>query len=107
MTRVIRYTTDDVGKEFEAEITDVIEDDVGFKIRFNDGGLRESKMSCSDYDPKTRTYKPNAKKRQAQCSKFNEKFGIPVSSKERLSGHKIKVTVKAYRGNAYASVELI
>jgi len=106
ITRVDKYQSGDVGRTFTTEILEVIEDDVGIKIRFEDNGLRESNMSCTDYDPSTRKYKPNAKKRQAQCSRFTEKFGISITNMHQLAGRSIDVTIKSYSGHAYATVEL-
>lgn len=95
---VEKFEDDDEGEIFKTTISDVIEDIVGIKIRYEwKGKTYESKMTHGKYIESMSKWFPDPAKKKKVYTKFEEKFGVPVEKKEELIGKEINVEVrKAY-----------
>jgi hypothetical protein len=96
---ITKFEDDMVGQIFEVECTHAEDDGKKISIQFEyDGNLYESKMQYAEYLEARKEWFPNPQKRQKQYTKFEEKFGFPVSDIEQLVGKTIMIEVKKAMG---------
>lgn len=101
-----KFTEDDLGLIDNAEIADVICDNVGIKIRLNyDGKVYESKMGYSVWVESRSMFMVNPQKRESQLKAFEEKFGVKVEEKDKLIGTPVMFEVKKAMGK-YIYIEI-
>lgn len=99
VTMVEKFDKDMVGQIFEVEITEVLDDDIAVRMRFEyEGKTYESKMGYSDYLEARKEWFINPIKRDRQYAKFEQKFGIPIEKKEELVGKKIMMEIRLAMG---------
>ncbi|MBW8384391.1 MAG: hypothetical protein K0M69_17955 [Youngiibacter sp.] len=97
--QVTKFEDDMVGQILQAEVKEVIVDNIGIKIRFEfEGNIYESKMGYSDYIEAQKKWYVNPNKKAKQFAKFEEKFGVPVEKKDDLIGETVMVEVKKAMG---------
>ena len=106
-TEIKKYDEDMLGQLLEVVVSDVIDDGIAIRIRWeDDGNTYESKMSYSDYLKAKGEWFVNPQKRIKQYEKFQKKFGFPVEEKEKLIGKTVIVEVKKAMGKyIYAEVK--
>jgi hypothetical protein len=102
-----KFEEDMLGQIFETEVVDVVDDGTRISIQFEyDGKPYESKMQYAEYVEARKQFFPNPQKRNKQYNKFEEKFNIPVSEKEKLIGKTVMVEVKKAMGKyIYAEIK--
>ena len=94
MKQVEKFDKSMVGQLIEGEVTEVVDDGVGIKIRFDyEGKIYEAKMQYSDYMESKNQWFVNPIKRRKQYDKFMDKFGEPIY-KHTLVGKKVIVEVR-------------
>lgn len=99
VSQVEKFTADMKGQLYQAECTEVIEDQTGIKIRYLiDGKTYESKMTWSAYMPETKMWLVDPIKKNKQISKFETKFNTSYAFKEDLIGKTLMVEVKIAMG---------
>jgi hypothetical protein len=97
--QVEKFDDDMVGQIFEAEVTEVVDDNVAIRIRFEyEGALYESKMSYADYIEVKKEWFVNPQKKQKQYDKFEDKFHLSVEDMQQLVGKTVMVEVKKAMG---------
>lgn len=96
---VSKFDDDMEGQIFEAEISDIIVDNVGIKIRFKyEGKTYNTNMTYSDYMENLNKWFVNPQKKLKQEEKFKQKFHVPVEEADSLVGIKIMVEVRKAMG---------
>ena len=92
---VNKFDDDMVGQLMEVVVTDVLDDDIAIRIRFQvDGKTYESKMSYADYVESRKEWFINPQKRDKQYDRFESKYGIKIEDKEKLVGKKVMIEIK-------------
>lgn len=96
-----------VGQIMEVEVSNVIDDGKAIHIEFEfEGKTYENKMTYADYLEVKKQWFVNPQKQAKQYEKFEDKFGIPVSEKEKLVGQNVMVEVKlAFNKFVYVDVK--
>lgn len=104
---VNKFDDDMVGQIFEAVVTEVVDDSIAIRIRFEyDGKLYESKMNYADYVDSRKEWYVNPQKQLKQYLKFLDKFHIDIDSKQQLVGKTVMVEIKKAMGKyTYADIK--
>ena len=105
--QIAKFSEDMVGQIIQSEITDVIIDDTAIHIQFeHEGETYESKMSYAKYMEFDKKFYIDPIKKEKQCQKFKEKFGVPVEEADKIIGHSCIVEVKKAMGKyVYAEMK--
>lgn len=99
VTQIAKFEDDMVGQIFEVEVSEVVDDEIAIRIRFDyEGNTYESKMNYADYVAARKEWFINPQKRNKQYERFEQKFGIKVDEKEKLIGKTVMVEVKKAMG---------
>ena len=99
--QIKKFDDDMVGQILDAVVTEVVDDGVAIRIRFNiadSEDVYESKMTYSEYMESLKKWFCNPQKKAKQYAKFEEKFGIPIERAQELVGKKIMIEVKKAMG---------
>lgn len=103
---VNKFTPDMVGSIYQTEISDITVDDVAIRVKYMiEGKMYESKMTFAKYMKSMNEWFVDPNKREAQFKKFEEKFGVPVSDKDKLIGHPLMVEVKKAFSSFYGDMK--
>lgn len=90
-----KFGKDMVGQILNVEITDVIDDGIAIRIKFEyDGKTYETKMSYSDYLESRNEWFVNPQKKRKRYDQFKSKFGVDVEDGKSLIGRDAMVEVK-------------
>jgi hypothetical protein len=99
VAQVSKFDEDMMGQILSVEVTEVIDDGRGIKIRFDyEGETYESKMNYSVFLEARNEWFVNPQKQAKQYEKFEEKFHINIADKEDLVGKTVMVEVKKAMG---------
>lgn len=94
-----KFTEEDLGLIDQAEIKEIIVDNIAIKIRLNyNNKTYESKMTYAKYMELFKKFAVDPQKKLKQFAKFEEKFGVSVENKDQLIGKKIMFEVKKALG---------
>lgn len=104
---ISKFDVADEGKIIQTKISEVLDDGIAIKIRFeNEGKTYESRMNYSKYVENLKKWFTDPQKKEAQYQKFEDKFGVPVKDAEKIVGKDIMVEVKvAFKKFAYAEIK--
>lgn len=104
---ISKFEVSDLGKIIQTKISEIIDDGIAIKIRFeNDGKTYESRMNYSKYVENLKKWFTDPQKKEVQYQKFEEKFGVPVADATKIIGKDIMVEVKvAFKKFAYAEIK--
>lgn len=96
---VEKFEDDMVGQIFETEVTEVVDDGIAIKIKFEyEEKTYESKMTYSKYQVSLKQWFVDPQKKDKQYAKFMEKFGIHIKNAQELVGKTVMVEVKKAMG---------
>lgn len=96
---ISKFEDDMVGQLMEVEITNVIDDGIALRMRFQvDAKTYESKMSYADYVESRKEWFINPQKRTKQYDRFETKFGIKAENAEELIGKTVMIEIKKAMG---------
>lgn len=90
-----KFELSDVGMIFQAECTNVIDDGIAVRIKFEyEDKEYESKMTYSTYVESMKQWFTNPLEKQKKYDKFLEKFGIHIENKEDLIGKELMIEIR-------------
>lgn len=104
---VAKFDKSMVGQIMEITVSNVIDDGKAIHIEFEyEGDTYENKMTYADYLETKKTWYVNPQKQSKQYEKFEEKFGFPVSEKEKLIGMNAMIEIKmAFKKFVYVDIK--
>lgn len=104
---ISKFDVADEGKIIQTKISEVVDDGIAIKIRFeNEGKTYESRMNYSKYVENLKKWFTDPQKKEVQYQKFEDKFGVPVKDAAKIVSKDIMVEVKvAFKKFAYAEIK--
>lgn len=97
--QVEKFTDEQVGTMLSSQITDIFDDGIALKIRYDiDGAVHETKYTYAKFLEQTKEWLPNPITKTKKLEKFEGIFHVPFEKAESLIGTDIMIEVKSAFG---------
>ena len=106
-TQVDKFPREWVGQIFTTTIESVEDTGQRISIKYKiEGKLLETKLQYSDYVEALKQWFVNPQKKEKQFAKFEERYGLPFSEKDKFIGKEVMVEVKlAFKKFPYGEIK--